>query len=159
MALGDEALGPRPVAARVLAEPVNEGDDRPRLTRRLPPLGEDALRRRLLPVTAQATCFSGSTKAAASRRRSRRWRRASTVAGTRARTEIPTAHQKVEANAAASGSATFARTASGRRGSVPEAGPPLPAPGTEESSSLMFPWSTTASTAVPIEPPIRCSAL
>ena len=83
---------------------------------------------------------------------------ASTVAGMSARTEIPTAHQNVEANAAASGSASRCaqRPRAGARAcpTRPGRSPTWAA----ASWSLISPCSTTASTAVPIEPPIRCSA-
>ena len=81
-----------------------------------------------------------------------------TVAGMSARTEIPTAHQNVEAKAAASGSASRWRSSSGRRSSVPDAAGALSPTCAAASWSLISPCSTTASTAVPIEPPIRCSA-
>src|SRR3954464_14465891 len=94
VALRDEALRPRRVAAGVLTQPVQQRDHRARVASGLPPLHEQALGPCLLPVAAQATCFSGSAKAAASRRRSPPWVIARPVAGTIASAAIPPAHPK-----------------------------------------------------------------
>ena len=109
-----EVRGDVLVAATVLAEPVHERDDRARVALGLPLALEERL---------HATCVAGSACAAAAAR-SRFCVTASTTAGTSASTDIPTAHQKVAANASASGSATRARTLSGRRSSVPPPAPP-----------------------------------
>src|SRR4051812_49835633 len=128
VALRDEARRPRRVAAGVLPQPVPQGGHRARVASGLPPLHEQALGPCLLPVAAQATCFSGSAKAAASRRRSLRCVIASTVAGTIAIADIATAHQKVDPKAEASGSATRKRTTSRNRPHVPRPPPPAPPP-------------------------------
>ena len=112
-----EAPGEPLVAPAVLAEAVHERDG---AARRARPAASRARRPRpshrqllgfglahvleLRPAAALARCAT-----------------ARTVAGISASTEIPTAHQNVAANAAASGSASRARTSSGRRSSVPVA--------------------------------------
>ena len=89
----------------------------------------------------------GLAATGAASRRCARSARNNTTAARRARTDIPTVHMKVLPNAVARGPLIWARSLADTGASSP---PAAPAEGIWATSC----WRTTASSAVPIEPPI-----